>query len=149
MRCGNGRGTMLTSELTSDGRGNWGWNPPVCMSRQAYSQMVGCSGVLAIQSWKRTDVSSGLICPFRAGASGLQRSWMICPELLTNPSAWRLWIKSNPSSGKTAWILFPGNKMEIKPRKPTNTHITQNVVTEMFLPWLYTSHRAHAQLDLK
>ena len=39
--------------------------------------------------------------------------------------------------------------MEIKLREPTNIHITRNVVTEMFLPWLYTSQRAHTQLDLK
>ena len=77
-----------------DERGNWGWNSPVCMSRQAYSQVVGHLEVLAIQSWKRTDVSSGLIGPFKAGASGLQRSWVICLERLTNPSAWQLWIKS-------------------------------------------------------
>lgn len=79
---------------------------------------------------------------FRAEASGSQRRRVVCLEPLTDPSAWWLWIKPKSFFRQNCLgFYFQETKLRSKPEKPRNTQITQNFVTETFLPccWIQSN----------
>lgn len=123
-------GTKVKEVELSPWKEVWKLRLESCLTSKQAHRLGGWElGALAVQCWKRTDISSGLIHPSELKPAGPRDAeW----------SAWSLWpthqhdgsgLSPSPSSGKTAWDFISRKQNWDQNQKSQETHKSHKILS--------------------